>query len=304
VLVLAAAAGGFLIGHSGGKAKAAVPAGGISAGNATVSIPSGWHELKNVPTVPYLPLNEAVGMTPSAGGEDGLILAKAHLSWPFLLPTTLIGHESAQPRNAYNQRAYVVRIGHLQAHRTSGLKFGGASALYTIFTFPQQGATEIPAAVCYSKTGSVSALESCERVVSGVSVSDAKLYDLAPSSTYASKVSAALKDLEQTLSLGLKALGKAKTPAKQAGVARTIAKAYRRARTDLRSAGATPYARPANDKIIAALSGAAGASDSLASAAAAKSSKLYSVASKAVATAEQQLENAVTDLRNLGYSVG
>ena len=304
VVVVALAVGGYLVGHSGGKAKAAAPTGGISAGKATVAIPSGWHEIKNVPDVPYLPLKEAVGMSPSAGDKDGLVLGKAHLTWPYLLPLALIGHESAQPRSAYNTRAYVVKIGKVQAHRTSGLKFGSATGLYTIFTFPQQGATEVPAAVCYSKTSSVSALEDCERVVSGISVSDAKLYDLVPSSAYASSVSAALGTLNTSRASGIKALKLAKTGAAQAKAARSLSKAYKAAGARLRASAPPAYARPANDKIVAAMGSAAGAYGSLATAAAAKSSSRYSAARAKASAAEKRLADAILDLRNLGYSVG
>lgn len=304
VVVVGLAVGGYLVGHSGGKAKAAAPAGGISAGKATLTIPSGWHEIKNVPKVPYLPLKEAVGTSPSAGDKNGLILAKAHLSWPYLLPPALIAHESAQPRSAYNTRAYVVKIGKLQVHRTSGLKLGGATGLYTIFTLPQQGATEVPTAVCYSKTSSVSALEDCERVVSQISVSDAKLYVLVPSTAYASSVSGALGTLNKSRASGIKGLKVAKTGAAQAKAARSLSKAYKSAGARLRASAPPAYARPANDKIVAATSSAAGAYGSLATAAAAKSSSRYSAARAKASAAEKRLADAVSKLKDLGYSVG
>jgi Protein kinase domain len=299
-IIAALAAGGYFVGHSGGSSKAA-SSGGISVEHATVGIPAGWHELKTVPKIPYLPLKDAVGTAPN--GSSGLVMGTANLTYPWLLPSSLIGHEVAQNRTSYNSRPYPVGIGGLQAWRTSGVSFNSSGKpLYTFIYFPQ-GKKATTMAVCYSKAGSVSALLNCEKVASGIKISGAKLYDLVPSSSYASSLSAALSSLSKTQQAGYKTLKSAKSAAVQAKAARQIATAYSAAASTVKKLNATPYAQPANTQIAAALGTSASAYRALASAAAAKSSSRYSDASKKISSAEQALSNALAELKSLGYSI-
>jgi hypothetical protein len=304
VLVVALAAGGFFVGHSSGSSKKTVSNGGISVGKATLGIPTGWHELKTVPKIPFLPLSDAVGMAPNGSAQSGLVLGAASLAYPYTLPTTLVGHEVAQNRTSYNQRPYLVQIGPLQAWRTSGVSFSSSGKpLYTFIYFPQ-GKSTTTMAVCYSKTGAVSALLDCEKVASGITISGAKLYDLVPSTGYASSLSTALKSLATTEQAGYKTMSTAKSASVQATAARQISTAYTQTASTVKKLDATPYAQPANKKIAAALASTAGAYKTLASAAAAKSSSRYAAASKSVASAEGKVSNAVLDLKFLGYAVG
>jgi hypothetical protein len=299
-LVVALAAGGYFVGHSGGK-KASTSSGDISVQNATVGIPSGWHEV-SAPKIPHLPLRQAVAASPESA-SSGLVMGLASLAYPWLLPNALIGHEAAQAKTSYNSRPNVVTIGPLQASRTSGVSFAkSGKPLYTFIYFPQ-GKSSTTMAVCYSKTGSVSELVDCEKAASAIRISGAKLYDLVPSKTYATSLGAALSKLTKSEQSGLKALKSAKTTAAQATAARTIAAAYTSAAGTVRKLKATAYAQPANKKIATALAGVAGAYKSLASAAAKKSSSAYSAASKKVASAEQTLADAVSELKSLGYAV-
>lgn len=302
VLVLAAAAGGFLIGHSGSKAKAAATGGTVTANRVSYTYPAGWKREAKAPSVPFLPLSGAVGITSGTPG-NGLVAGNLKMSSPYNLPIAFIGHEVAGPRTAYRTRGYIAQVGQLQAFRVSGVQVAGSNTVYTIYWFPQKDATEVPAAACYSQSGSIAALKKCEAIIGGFTISGATLFQLVPSSDYASNVGAALKELQQTRSLDLKALAKAKTPATQAKVARTIAKAYESSRSELRAAGPTPYAQPANNRIVAALGAAASAWKSLGSAAAAKSSSRYLTARAKVSAAEKQLSDAVLGLKNLGYNV-
>ena len=299
-LVVALAAGGYFVGHSGGK-KASTSSGDISVQNATVGIPSGWHEV-SAPKIPHLPLRQAVATSPESA-SSGLVMGLASLTYPWLLPSALIGHEAAQAKTSYNSRPNVVKIGPLQASRTSGVSFAkSGKPLYTFIYFPQ-GKSSTTMAVCYSKTGSVSELVDCEKAASAISISGAKQYDLVPSEAYATSLGAALSKLTKSEQSGLKALKSAKTTAAQATAARTIAAAYTTAAGTVRKLKATAYAQPANTKIATALAGVAGAYKALASAAAKKNSSAYSAASKKVASAEQTLANAVSELKSLGYAV-
>ena len=153
--------------------------------------------------------------------------------------------------------------------------------LYTFIYFPQ-GKKATTMAVCYSKAGSVNALLNCEKVASGIKISGAKVYDLVPSSSYASSLSATLNSVSKSEQAGYQTMRNAKSASAQAKAARQIASAYSTAAGKVRKLDATPYARPENLQISKALSTTGGAYQTLASAAAAKSSSRYSAASKKV----------------------
>jgi Protein kinase domain len=299
-LIAALAGVGYVAGHAVSSTKPS-GSGEISAGHATVSIPAGWHELKSAPEIPNLPLKDAVGTAPD--GSSGLVMGTANLTYPWLLPNAVIGHEVAQKKTAYNSRPHLVGIGGLQAVRASGVSFSkSGKPLYTFIYFPQ-GKKQTAMAVCYSKTGSVTGLENCEKVASAIKISGAKLYDLVPSSAYASKLGSELADLSNTRNSGVKALAKASTAAKQASAARTIAKGYRSAHGGVLGAGPPPYARPVNQKIAKTLTSAASAYTTLANAASKENSSAYSAASKKVDAAEKAVDDAIAELKSLGYAV-
>lgn len=302
VLVLALAAVGFLVGHSGGKKSASSSSSGkaISVQKATVDVPSGWHEIA-APKIPYLPLRQAVAMAPN--GTSGLVMGLASLTYPWNLPITVIGHEVAHAKSAYNSRPYLVQIGRLQAVRASDIFFSqSGKPRYTFIYFPQ-GKSTTTMAVCYSRGGLVSEFLNCEKAASGITISGAKPYDLVPSQSYAKSLVAALTSLGKTEATGLKTLGAAKTATVQASAARLISKAYRLTAGRLDKIDTTTYLSPANDSIVKALQKVERGYSALAAAASARSSSRYSTASKSITTAKEQLSSAVTDLRSLGYSV-
>jgi protein kinase-like protein len=301
-IILALAAGGYFVGHStGGTKSSSSSSDGISVGQSTVGVPDGWHELETVPKIPYLTLSDAVGTAPNAA--SGLVMGEADLEYPWLLPSALVAHDTAQAKTSYNSRPYLVKIGPLQAWRTSGVTFSkSGKPMYTFIYFPQ-GKSATTMAVCYSKTGSVSQLENCEKVASGIKISGAKLYDLSPSKTYASGLGAALSSLSKTTNVPLATMKSAKTPGAQATAARQIATAYSTVAKSVDRLKPTPYAQPQNQKIYKAMVTAGGAWRTLASAASAKSSSRYAAASKKVSSAEARLSSAIAELKDLGYSV-
>ena len=107
-LVIALAAGGYFVGHAGGKKSSSSGSGAISVQNATVDAPSGWHEI-SAPKIPNLPLRQAVALSPAA--SNGMVMGLANLKYPWLLPNGVIGHEVAQAKTSYNQRPHIVKIG-------------------------------------------------------------------------------------------------------------------------------------------------------------------------------------------------
>jgi hypothetical protein len=304
-LVAVLAGLGFLVGRlTHKKASATASSAALHTGKIGFTYPVGWQRLAKPPTVPYLPLKGAVAVSHSGVQTDGLVVGTQKMSWPYTLPIGFIGHEVAQTSTSYSKRGYVVAIGPLQAFRLSGVKLSKKDkTLYTVFWLPQPGTTETPTAVCISKTGSTKALLDCEALVGTLTISGSTLYELAPSSTYASSLDSALGKLEKPRSSGLSGLARAGSASAQASAARSIASAYATARSQVAKSKPPEYAKPANDKIVSALGGAASAYRSLSSAASAGSYSRYASASRSVASAEKRFRAAVSDLNSLGYSV-
>ena len=217
-------------------------------------------------------------------------------------PELLIGHEAAQAKTSYNSRPNVVKIGPLQASRTSGVSFAkSGKPLYTFIYFPQ-GRSSTTMAVCYSKTGSVSELVDCEKAASAISISGAKQYALVPSKAYATSLGAALSKLTKSEQSGLKAL-KARRRRRPGYGGPPIAAAYTTAAGTVRKLKATASHSRRTRRSRRRSPEWRSAYKALASAAAKKSSSAYSAASKKVASAEQTLANAVSELKSLGYAV-
>lgn len=301
LVVVGLAVAGFFVGHSGGGKTASAPdSGSVSAGRATVAYPAGWRRLPKVPTIPSVSLDGAVAVAPAATASSGLVLGTAALSYPYLQPLDLVGDKYTKTSSSSSD---VVRLGKLQGYRTTALRYGKATPLYTVFTIPQAGQETTTAVICFSSTGNAAPLQDCQRVAGGITVSGAKFYDLAPSSTYAKRVNAALTTLNRSRAAGIKQLNAAQASGGQATAARAISKAYSSARRRIRKAYPTSFAKPANGQIAAALQSTAGAYRSLASAAAAESSSRYATARKAVGKAEQSVDGAVAQLIYLGYKV-
>jgi hypothetical protein len=299
LVVLALAAGGYLLGHRGEKASSTpAAAGSVRSGHANVAVPSGWKKLAKAPAIPSFPLKSAVAVGASSGSSSVLALGTSNLSYPTFRPDDALGH---QYKRLSGSKTEVVKMGKLQAWETSNLKNG--RSIYTFFTLPQPGNAAPTAAVCVSKTGSASALRDCEGVAGGVRLSSASVYVLTPSSAYASKLSSLLKQLSQKRNAGRKQLGAAASASKQAKAAQSIASAYTAAKKGAAGAGAPVYAKAVNAKIVSTLAAAGGAYQSLAAAARAHSSSRYKSASGQVQKAEKSVDQAVDQLRLLGYSI-
>ena len=67
--------------------KSSSPSSGeISAQDATVGVPAGWHELETVPKIPHPPAPQDAAGT-AADGSSGLVMGAASLTYPWLLPS-------------------------------------------------------------------------------------------------------------------------------------------------------------------------------------------------------------------------
>src|SRR5215211_370974 len=298
LVILGLAAAGFVLGHRGEEEATAPAAGDVRSGKAQLAVPSGWQKVAKAPKIPAFPLKSAVAVEAGSGASSVLALGTSNLSYPTFRPDDVLGH---QYKRLSGSKTDAVKIGKLQAWRTSNLKNG--KSVYTFFTLPQPGNASPTAAVCVSKTGSTSGLQECEGVAGGVRLSNAIVYVISPSSAYGSKLSSQLNRLAQKRNAGRKQLAAASSASKQAKAAQSIAAAYSASKRGAAGAGAPAYAKAVNTKIVSALGAAAGAYQSLASAARAHSSSRYTAASRKVQQTEKSVDQALDQLPLLGYNI-
>jgi hypothetical protein len=169
----------------------------------------------------------------------------------------------------------------------------------TVYAIPQSKSEWV--AACWGASGAPP--KQCEDVAASLSVAGAKDYDLAPSPTYAAKVRGAVSTLGSARKRGLAALSKGSTQKAQGTAAGQVAAAYSTFARRVAAAGPTPYAAPANGRIVAAARSTQRAYAALAAAAAAGSRGRYDAARTLVRKREAELRAAVSQLAQLGYRI-
>ena len=159
-----------------------------------------------------------------------------------------------------------MRLGPLDAFRYRNLVPAGFNGTLTLYAVPQANTTTLLG--CYVHTGAPqSILQRCDDIVSTLQLDGATAFPLAPTAPYAATLNGALNTLSSQRASGLKRLGQAKTPAKQASAADAVAAAYKTAAARLRKEPVTPFTRSTNAALVAALTRAQKAYEGLARAA-------------------------------------
>ena len=253
----------------------------------------------------FRPAASAGGRDVSRGLERDGRWALRDLKYPWLLPNGVIGHEVAQAKTSYNQRPR-----HRQDRPAPGLAdVRGQFLLVRQLASTRSSTSRRERARrrwrCATRRRDPSATSSTARRPRAASRSPARnSTHLLPSKTYASGLDSALSALSKTKSVPYQTLKSAKTPSAQAKAARQIATAYSVVATDVKKLKPTPYAQPENQKIYKAMVTAAGTWRTLGWPPPPRARRGYSAASKKVASAEARLSSALSELKNLGYSVG
>jgi Protein kinase domain len=299
VVVLAVIA--FVIGRaSGGGEESTAPDQGantITLGRATVPVPTGWRKLEPAPIIPGLGLYSLSAWSPATTKAGGLESGTTPQTWPTFLPS---GFTNRVPDSAIDGRD-IVMLGDRQAFRYQDLRPRGFDGVVTLYVIPRTKNPTITLA-CFA-TGGSTIPSGCESAVAGTTIEGGEIYQLTLPKDYASKLNSVLANVERARSNGVKKLKSADKASQQATAASSIAAAYSNAAKDMGPANATPYIKPLNDALIAALRNTSGAYNSLAAAARAQKSARYKQASKNVTAAEQRVRTAVNSLQALGFSV-
>lgn len=301
VALAVALVGGFLAGRATGGGEASEPqssSGSASSGDIAISFPDSWRRSAQAPTIPGLTLGSRVALASRATPDVGLVAGTVPQAWPTFLPESF---RKLVPEKALSNQG-IVRLGGLQAFSYADLKPKGFGGTTTVFTIPQAGEATT-ALVCFTKAGGTPAFVQCPSIANRISIDGASSYRLSLPEAYGAKLRSTITTLEQRRARDLRALRNATTNTAQAKAARSISADYGSARDALRRARATPYVRPAHRDIVAALAATREAYGKLADAASAASSSRYDSARNTVKKAEQELEAAVDQMRDLGFRV-
>jgi serine/threonine protein kinase len=296
-LAVAAIAGGFLIGHTGGGTASASNTNFASVGHVALRYPTGWQLGSGVPPVPGLNFSDPLTLAnprATAGLEAGEV---AGGSGPTLLPASLGSHVVGNL-----PRAEPVLLGNLQAYRYSGLVIRRVPGSLTIYVVPTS--VGVATVVCWSSGRSPRAFaDQCARVVATLHLVEATAYPLGPSAAYATLLSSTFARL-RAASVGPQSqLRAARTPAAQAGSAAQLAQAYAQAATRLSRAVVSPLVRNAHTAVIAALHQLSTGYSGAATAARSGAGAAYGRAVSQVGGGASALAAAVKSLAGLGYQV-
>jgi serine/threonine protein kinase len=302
VIVLAAvlAGLGILVGRAtgGGESTPTTSGGGtIASGNATIPYPDGWRQIASPPTIPGLGLQNVVSSSPPTSKNAGLQAGTTPRAWPSFLAS---GFRDRLPASAVSGR-HIVRVGKLDAFRYENLRPKGFNGVVTVYVFPQQGKPTTTLA-CFA-TGGTTLPAACESMVAGTKIDGAETYQLTLPRDYAATLNTTLANVTRARSRGLQRMRAAGSAAKQATAASTIAAAYSSAAKSMQPANATPYVKPLNDLLVAALKGTSSAYRGLAAAARAENSARYDRANRRVTTREKRVRLAVDGFEALGFRV-
>ena len=297
LLVLLLAGVGFVVGHSGSKAKAAPKppaARSVSKGGVSIPLPAGWSSAA-AQTIPGLALTSPGAAAPAARASGTLVWGQAHGVWPHYLPASFVARLKS---NGVVDRRQVVKIGKADAFRYVDVGVKGLAKPVNVYVAPQAGRTKT--FVCLK--GASSFARSCESAVAGAKIAGTG-FALTPSSSYAAAVTRAVKTAGAGRASGIRAMKAAKIPAKQAPGARTVAAAYSSAGGAVRKATSSPFLLPANKRIVVAFSSASSAYRKLAAAAVAKSNSRYAAARREATRAEATLQKSLAGLGDVGFTV-
>jgi len=291
--------GGFFAGRATTGGSSSTPqskSGTASEGRLAFSYPATWRRLTDPPKIPGLNLAQALALAPDTTRKRGLLAGSVPSAWPSFVPPSF---RKQVPARVLQDRQ-IVRLGGLDAFQYSPQGYAGTVALFLI---PQEG-KPTTAIACYATNAENSTdAKDCPSIANRVRVEGATSYTLSLPAGYAATFNSTMRALQRSQATGVRKLGNASTGKVQAGVARSVSTAYGRAVRRLRRVGTTPYIRPANQDVVAALASGRGAYARLAAGASAGNETTYDAARRAVQQAGRKLNRAISDLRSLGFQV-
>jgi Protein kinase domain len=296
-LAIAVIAGGFLVGHSGGRTAAAQFRNFATVGHLQLRYPSGWQLSSVVPRVPGISFSDRL-MLATNGAAAGLTAGEVlDAGGPTLLPASFrsqlqAGSPAPEP----------VLLGDLQAYRYTGLSVRGLGGTLSLYAVPTSAG--VATITCWASTPTPHGFkDQCARVAATLRLVGATPFALGPSAAYARRLSSTFDQLRIAVAKPARLLTAAGTPSGQAGAAQDLAQAYQQAATKLSRATASPLVREANDAVVAALGELAQGYSRAAGAARSGNDGAYRRAIQEVGRGSTTLSAATGALAGLGYKV-
>jgi predicted Ser/Thr protein kinase len=294
VAVIALLVGGFAIGrvtHGSHTPRLAA----LQAGPLSLAFPSGAWRPVTPPAIPGLPLEGAIALTSTDPNRPGTVVAgiAPDAQGPGLLPASL----RAQLTGAAPM--HPVRAGTLEGLDYPNLPTARVPKRLSLLLVPTpRGAAAV---VCLAPRILEAGMQpaDCEAVAATLRLHGLHALPLGQTGPYANAVSAALTLLDGERLAGRRQLAGATSPAEQARAARGLQAGFAAAAARLTQVNASPFARPAQQTLIATLRATATGYGALAGAADGHGQASYSVAAQRVDAAEHRLDAAISRLENL-----
>ncbi|MHB8693387.1 MAG: serine/threonine-protein kinase [Solirubrobacteraceae bacterium] len=299
LLGVAAAAAGFLIGHSGKKSShPQVLGSSAAAGHIQLRYPSSW-QLSSAPTAGSaasgVPFDTPVTLTappPTAGTLTAGEISTA--TGPTLLPASLSAHvQGGLPASR------PVGLRGLAAASYAGLRLAGQNGTTTVYAVPNTAG--VATIVCSS--ASASFMADCGRVAATLGLMGASAFPLGANAAYARGLSGELSGLQRSVKAPLAALGSARTPAAQAAAADQLARVYTAVAAQLVRLSVSPRDRVAHDRVVAALRALSAGYAQAAAGARHTKAAAYARGGRQIAAASAALAAALQGLSTLGYKI-
>jgi Protein kinase domain len=298
LLAVAAAAAGYLVGHSGTTKHPVQFSNSAANGNLQLRYPSGWQLSTSLPSVPGMTFTSKLGLAPTPAVGDLTAGEVVDSGGPTLLPASFRarvtgGLPPGEP----------VLLGSLQGYRYSRLHVQGLDGTVTVYAVPTS--TGVATIVCRASardTGSF--LTECGQVAATVRLVGATAFPLGTSPAYARLLSSSLNGLRADVRAPLSQLHRASTPSAQAHAAGQLARAYSNAASNLGGASVSPQFQDVQAAILAALRQISQGYAHAAAAAQSGDGGAYARAGQQVSGGSAALSKALHSLAGSGYTIG
>jgi hypothetical protein len=292
---------GFLIGHSGGGSdNGSAPANTASAGSLEVGFSSAWKRERQHLAIPGLGFRAPISLAPAnPSGGRALTTGQTDGSGPSLLPASFVRR---LPGGRPPPRTDRVKLGDLEAYRYKNLNPSGFGRHLTLYVSPTTAG--IATVACAADASALASFApDCEHVATTLKLSSGKPYPLGPDPSYAKAIDKDIGKLNSQVSSGKGRLRKAKTGAKQAKDARSLADAYATTAQKLGKLAVSPATVDVHHSVIRALNRTASAYRAMAAAAGRGVRGSYNSARRAVQRGENAVMLSLARLRQFGYRV-
>jgi hypothetical protein len=294
-VVLAAAAGGFVLGHS--RERVDRPVTGVAVvGPLMLRFPSDdWALAVRASRIAGLGLSDRIALASTRDDAPGELVAGlvVRAEGALLLPPAVV---SALERRPTREE---VRLGTVEALRFRDLRLEGLSDDVTLYAVPTSAGAAMLACLTPPGPARVQVLGECESIATTLALRGVRALPLGADPRYAEHAGHTLGTLNARRTRGRGALLASRTRLAQARAAGELAAAFETAHKELAEARPGPMEAPLHRAILAALDHAAGRYRALAAASLLADRRLYNRTAFEVRRAESELGQSVRALARL-----